>query len=44
MFSPTLSPHIDPSAQLVPVFTLIPVLGPNSDSLPSLFGQGGGVP
>jgi len=31
-------------AKWVPVFTLIPVLGPNSDSLPSLFGLGAGVP
>jgi hypothetical protein len=27
-----------------PSFKLIPVFGPNSDSLPSLFGQGVGVP
>src|SRR5215813_9479454 len=27
-----------------PLFKLIPVFSPNSDSLPSLFGQGVGVP
>jgi hypothetical protein len=31
-------------AKWVWVFMLIPVFGPNSDSLPSPFGQGAGVP
>ena len=30
--------------RVVRVFKLIPVFSPNSDSLPSLFGQGVGVP
>jgi len=36
--------HIEPGAKWVRVFMLIPAFGPNSDSLPSPFGQGAGVP
>jgi hypothetical protein len=36
--------HIEPWAKWARVFMLIPVFGPNSDSLPSPFGQGAGVP
>jgi hypothetical protein len=35
--------HIEPWVKWVRVF-MIPVFGPNSDSLPSPFGQGAGVP
>jgi len=37
-------PHIDPVGAWVRVFMLIPAFGPISDSLPSPFGQGAGVP
>ena len=37
-------PHIDPVGEMGAVFMLIPVFGPNPDSLPSPFGQGAGVP
>jgi hypothetical protein len=37
-------PHIDPVGEMGAVFMLIPAFGPNSDSLPSPFGQGAGVP
>ena len=36
-------PHIDPVGEMGAVFMLIPVFGPNPDSLPSPFGQGAGV-
>jgi len=39
-----IAPHIDPVGEMGGVFMLIPVFGPNSDSLPSPFGQGAGVP
>jgi hypothetical protein len=34
----------DTSVTVTRFFKLIPVFSPNSDSLPSLFGQGVGVP
>jgi hypothetical protein len=39
-------PQIDPvgGRNGMRVFMLIPVFGPDSDSLPSPFGQGAGVP
>jgi len=36
--------QIEPWAKWMRVFMLIPVFGPNSDRLPSPFGQGAGVP
>jgi hypothetical protein len=40
----SIAPHIDPVGEMGVGFTLIPVFGPNSNSLPSPFGQGAGVP
>jgi hypothetical protein len=37
-------PRIRRCVNWVPVFMLVPIFGPNPDSLPSPFGQGTGVP